>query len=143
MKVRKYTTADFSELYEIEKEAFSDFWSEKAMEEELSSKQAHYYVAEEDGEILGYIGFWTVFDEAEIMKVAVRKTARKNGVGNALIKASFDEAREMGAKKMLLEVRESNLPARRLYEKNGFISYNIREKYYEGKENAILYKKNL
>ncbi len=143
MKVKKYTPDCFFAVYGIEKESFSDFWSEKAMKEELKAKQAHYYVAEENGEILGYIGFWLIYDEAEIMKVAVKTNVRKNGVGNALLKAAMDEASFMGAKKMLLEVRKSNAPARRLYEKNGFISYHTRERYYEGTEDAVLYKKNL
>ncbi len=143
MKVKKYESKYFSSLYEIEKEAFSDFWSEKGMKEELSLKQANYYVAEDDGEIIGFAGFWLIIDEAEIMKVAVRKSERGKGVGNALLIAIIEDAAMMGAKTILLEVREGNTPARKLYEKHGFISYAIREKYYEGKENAVLYKKNL
>ena len=143
MKVKKYESKYFSSLYEIEKEAFSDFWSEKGMKEELSLKQANYYVAEDDGGIIGFAGFWLIIDEAEIMKVAVRKSERGKGVGNALLIAIIEDAAMMGAKTILLEVREGNTPARKLYEKHGFISYAIREKYYEGKENAVLYKKNL
>ena len=143
MKVKKYESKYFSSLYEIEKEAFSDFWSEKGMKDELSLKQANYYVAEDDGEIIGFAGFWLIIDEAEIMKVAVRKSERGKGVGNALLLAIIEDATMMGAKTILLEVREGNTPARKLYEKHGFISYTTREKYYEGKENAILYKKNL
>ena len=143
MKVKKYESKYFSSLYEIEKEAFSDFWSEKGMKDELSLKQANYYVAEDGGEIIGFAGFWLIIDEAEIMKVAVRKSERGKGVGNALLLAIIEDAAMMGAKTILLEVREGNTPARKLYEKHGFISYATREKYYEGKENAILYKKNL
>ena len=143
MKVKKYESKYFSSLYEIEKEAFSDFWSEKGMKEELSLKQANYYVAEDDGEIIGFAGFWLIIDEAEIMKVAVRKSERGKGVGNALLIAIIEDAAMMGAKTIILEVREGNSPARKLYEKHGFISYATREKYYEGKENAVLYKKNL
>ncbi len=143
MKVKSYTKNYFDALYEIEKEAFSDFWSEKGMREELSLSQAHYYVAEEDGEILGFAGFWLIIDEAEIMKVAVKKSHRGKGIGDALLKAIIEDSISLGAKKILLEVREENTPARKLYEKNGFISYAVREKYYQGKENAVLYKKNL
>ena len=143
MRVKKYESKYFSGLYEIEKEAFSDFWSEKGMKEELSLNQAHYYLAEDDGEIVGFAGFWLIVDEAEIMKIAVKKSERGKGIGNALLLALTEEAESMGAKKILLEVREGNAPARRLYEKHGFVSYAVREKYYEGKENAVLYKKNL
>ena len=143
MKVKKYENKYFSSLYEIEKEAFSDFWSEKGMREEVSLSQAHYYIAEENGEILGYAGFWLIIDEAEIMKIAVKKSERGKGIGNSLLIAMTEDAAMMGAKTILLEVREGNTPARLLYEKHGFFSYTIREKYYEGKENAVLYKKNL
>ncbi len=143
MKVVKYTKEKFNALYEIEKEAFSDFWSEKGMKEELSLKQAHYYVAEEDGTVFGFAGFWLIFEEAEIMKVAVKKSERGKGIGNSLLTAIIDDAKSLGADKILLEVREGNTPARKLYEKHGFISYAVREKYYGGTENAVLYKKNL
>ena len=143
MKVLKYKKEHFDALYEIEKEAFSDFWSEKGMKDEVSLKQAHYYVAEDEGEILGYAGFWLIIDEAEIMKIAVKKSERGKGIGNALLLAMEEDAKDLGAVKILLEVREGNTPARKLYEKHGFISYAVREKYYEGKENAVLYKKNL
>lgn len=143
MKVKSYTKNYFDALYEIEKEAFSDFWSEKGMKEELALSQAHYYVAEEDGEILGFAGYWLIIDEAEIMKVAVKKQHRGKGIGDALIKAMIEDSVSLGAKKILLEVREGNTPARKLYEKHGFISYATRERYYQGGENAVLYKKNL
>lgn len=141
--MRNYKEKDFSALYEIEKNSFSDFWSEKGMKEDLAFSKSHYFVAEENGEIIGFGGFILPFDEAEILKIAVKKEWRNKGVGKMLLTAMLSDAKMLGADKMFLEVRKSNESARALYEKNGFFSYSVREKYYEGIEDAVLYKKIL
>lgn len=143
MRVRPYKKHDFDALYAIEKRVFPDAWSQNGMENELSSAKAQYFVAEEDGNIVGYAGFWQVLDEAEIMKIAVDTSFRRRGIGGALLTAMLDEARKSGAAYIFLEVREGNRSARRLYEKHRFYSYAVREKYYSDGENAVLYKRKL
>ncbi|MDP4133925.1 MAG: ribosomal protein S18-alanine N-acetyltransferase [Bacillota bacterium] len=143
MKVRKYMAKDFSCLYEIEKSSFSDCWSSEGMKDELSQSYANYFVAEEDNKIIGFGGFYFFIDESEIVRIAVHKDNRGRGCGRAILIAMVDEAKSLGAKNIFLEVRESNVVARKLYESMGFISYNIREKYYEGIEDAVLYRRKL
>ena len=113
------------------------------MEKELSNFKAHYFVAEENGVVLGYAGFWLVVDEAELMKIAVDVPYRRRGLAGALLVAVLDEARQQGAACLLLEVRETNEAARALYEKYGFHAYSIRKQYYSDGENAVLYKRKL
>ena len=143
MKVRHYETHDFESLYALEKRVFQDAWSKSTMEKELSNFKAHYFVAEENGVVLGYAGFWLVVDEAELMKIAVDVPYRRRGLAGALLVAVLDEARQQGAACLLLEVRETNEAARALYEKYGFHAYSIRKQYYSDGENAVLYKRKL
>ena len=76
--------------------------------------------AEEGNDLLGYVWARFVLDEGDIGNVAVAPDSRRRGIGAALLKALFAESERRGAAVLQLEVRESNLAARRLYEKNGF-----------------------
>lgn len=143
MRVRSYTVQDFEALCKIERSSFSDAWSERMMEDDVSSPTARYAVAEDGGELIGYIGCRLICDEAEIMKIAVIPSRRREGIGEALLSYAVAEAKDGGAACLLLEVREHNEAARRLYEKNGFIVYHRRNAYYSDGEDAVLYRKTL
>ena len=93
-------------------------------------------------DLLGYVWARFVLDEADIGNVAVAPDSRRRGIGAALLKALFAESERRGAAVLQLEVRESNLAARRLYEKNGFEIVGKRKNYYEKPaEDAILMSK--
>jgi len=131
-----------SAIAEIEKEAFGALNAEKTLLKELENKIAVYLAAISDGKILGYIGIWNVCGEAEIINIAVRPEERRKGVGKFLLENIFSYCREKEVISLNLEVRESNLAARSLYEKLGFETIGERKKYYDGKETAILMKKD-
>lgn len=98
--------------------------------------------AEEGNDLLGYVWARFVLDEGDIGNVAVAPDSRRRGIGAALLKALFAESERRGAAVLQLEVRESNLAARRLYEKNGFEIVGKRKNYYEKPaEDAILMSK--
>lgn len=131
-----------SSIAELEKEAFGALNAEKTLLKELENKIAVYLVAISDGKILGYIGIWNVCGEAEIINIAVRPEERRKGVGKFLLEEIFSYLRENEVSSLNLEVRESNISARSLYEKLGFEIIGERKKYYDGKETAILMKKD-
>ena len=131
-----------SSIAELEKEAFGALNAEKTLLKELENKIAVYIVAISDGKILGYIGIWNVCGEAEIINIAVRPEERRKGVGKFLLEEIFSYLRENDVSSLNLEVRESNISARSLYEKLGFEIIGERKKYYDGKETAILMKKD-
>lgn len=80
-------------------------------------------------------------DEWEIENVVVAEEQRRGGSGTALVQQLLQKAREAGATSVLLEVRESNTAARRLYEKLGFSEIARRPKYYrEPSEDALVLK---
>ena len=78
-------------------------------------------MAEDNGQIAGYIGSQSVLDGADVMNLAVSPSYRRQGIGQALIKELVEHLRQRGIIALLLEVRVSNTPAIALYEKLGFI----------------------
>ncbi len=142
MIVRKMTEQDVSSIAQLEKECFIDPWSENSIASELSNQLSSWFVAEDDGNILGYVGSQSVLDGADMMNIAVSARARRRGIAVALIKALIEELKTRGVKFLMLEVRQSNAPAIALYEKMGFYQVGIRRNYYRNpKENALILRK--
>lgn len=109
----------------------------------LAERPGGLLVAGEDGFALGQ----TVGEEAEILSIAVRPDRRGEGVGRALLAAFEAEAAARGARRVLLDVAEGNLPARRLYAAAGYAEDGRRPRYYRlpngERPDAILMSKSL
>ena len=98
-----------------------------------------WLIAEEDGEILGYLGILISFDESEITNVCVAEKARRRGIGRALMEELFHRMQERKVRVIHLDVRLGNTPARNLYESLGFVQDGLRKGYYDlPKEDAVL-----
>lgn len=116
-------------------------WSKESFYNELANNLAHYYCAvnSETNELLGYTGCWHIFDEAHITTLSVHPDYRKKGVAQRLLFSVIDDCYKNKIKYITLEVRESNVPAISLYEKNGFKSIGTRKNYYQdNNENALI-----
>ena len=124
----------------IEKQCFSLPWTRENLAAYLPDEMHTMLVAErDDGSVSGYVGLMSVLDEGYISNVAVAEECRRQGVGDALITALLNIARERELSFVTLEVRASNAPAIALYEKHGFSAVGLRKNYYEKpRENAIL-----
>ena len=128
----------------LEKECFSEPWSEEGLSSELTNSQARFFVCEEEGEVLGYMGMHIVLDECYIANVAVYPHHRRKGIGEALVKYCTDLAEKENCCFITLEVRKSNLGAIALYEKNGFLTVGERKDFYSHpKENGLIMTKEL
>lgn len=89
--------------------------------------------------IVGFSGIWLMVDEAHITNIAVMQEYRRKGIGELLLIATIDLARELKATTMTLEVRASNTIAQSLYSKYGFLNMGVRHGYYlDNKEDAII-----
>jgi len=123
----------------LEQASFSTPWSEKSIGEELNNEWAIWYVALEEETLLGYIGVQFGLDGGDIMTIATAPEARNRGLGQKLVETILDIFREKDLGYLTLEVRPSNAPALRLYEKLGFQQVGRRKKYYrEPTEDALL-----
>ena len=144
MQIRPMTKEDCVQVAAIEATSFSVPWSLKAFTETVEKENFRYFVAEDEGEIIGYCGFLFVLDEAEIPNVCVKSSARKRGVGKQMMSVLMEEAKKLGMAVLYLEVRESNTPARALYKSLGFEENGIRKNFYEHPvEHAVLMSKTL
>lgn len=126
-------------IAEVENRSFSTPWSEKSFSDELTNNVATYFVAISEDKVVGYIGFWTVADEADITNVAVLPEYRKSGIGSILLKETVSYCISEKLVSINLEVRESNSAAKNLYSKFGFIPIGLRKRYYSNPvEDAII-----
>ena len=132
IEFRPMEEKDLRQVEAIEQASFSQPWSMESLRHELDDDHgAHYILAVRDEEVLGYAGFWQIFDEAHITNVAVRPDMRGQGIGLALMNQMDLLCKELGILYQTLEVRVSNTAARNLYQKAGFYSAGIRPRYYE------------
>jgi len=89
--------------------------------------------------IAGFAGIWVLADEGHLTAIIVRKEYRRRGLGELLLTAALEKARERGARTLTLEVRVSNTAAQSLYRKYGFREVGRRPKYYtDNREDALL-----
>ena len=144
MVIRRMKIEDASMIAELEKQCFSDPWSEKSIASEAVNPLSYWLVAEIDGAIAGYVGSQTVLDAADMMNLAVSADYRRRGIGQALVNALTDYLRQNGVIALLLEVRASNAQAIELYQKMGFEQVGRRPKYYHNpREDALILRKEL
>jgi ribosomal-protein-alanine N-acetyltransferase len=132
--------ADLDAVHRIELASFSSPWPANAYRSELETNRlASYLVGRIDGEIVAYGGMWLMVDEAHITTFAVHPTWRRQKIGERLLLAFLDLAVARGAREATLEVRLSNISARRLYEKYGFRPVGLRPRYYsDDGEDALI-----
>ncbi|MBR0206374.1 MAG: ribosomal protein S18-alanine N-acetyltransferase [Clostridia bacterium] len=139
MLMRPMTKRDIARVYEIEVQSFRSPWSKLSLLGELRNDVAHYYVAEEEGRVIGYAGMWLLFDEAHITNIAIAPEQRGRHLGRYLLYGMMEAASERGAEKMTLEVRETNAVAQNLYYSFDFEKQGFRKRYYDDTgEGALL-----
>jgi [ribosomal protein S18]-alanine N-acetyltransferase len=140
--LRRMARRDLVEILEIERVSFPSPWSRASFERELAATWALPAVAVEEtpgGErLVGYACAWNVADEVQLLTVAVHPARRRRGVGEALVRGVQEEAVARRARAVLLEVRVSNVPARRLYARLGFRPTGLRRGYYGPGQDGVL-----
>ena len=137
--IRRMDTADIKNVVSIEKECFSLPWSEKSFEDSLKQSYSVFFVAECAGSTAGYVGAYHIGDECDITNVAVSTEHRRKGIGRKLLEEVEKYAMEHSVQSVMLEVRESNTPAIKLYEAMNYKNIGIRKNFYEKPtENAII-----
>lgn len=126
-------------LTEIEKLCFTQPWTQEGIRAEIEKQTSIYAAAEKDGEAVGCAGMQCVCGECYIDKVAIHPNFRRMGIAKSLVQYLIDTAIKSDAEFITLEVRKSNEPAIKLYNKLGFKPVGIRKNFYtDVHEDAIL-----
>ncbi len=144
-KIIKATDGDIKDILEIEKLSFKGPWSEDMFRSELRNRVSSFYVLRDslDNNLLvGYVVFWIVYGEAQILNIVVHPNYKKRGLGRKLLDFAVGKMKEQNAYNIFLEVRDSNKVARGMYERSGFTEIGVRHNYY-GDEDAIVMKLDL
>ncbi|MBN2720224.1 MAG: ribosomal protein S18-alanine N-acetyltransferase [Proteobacteria bacterium] len=152
--IRPLSRDDLDEVLLIEMASFSHPWLREMFEAELDMGEMSMcfaaFPASETGRgggnnagICGYLMSWLVADELHINNLAVAPGQRRSGAAKELLSHALKEAARKGAVWCQLEARASNAPARRLYEKFGFVGIGIRGNYYQDGEDAVVMGKTL
>lgn len=137
--VRPMRAEDLESVARLEQTCFSESWSENLLRSGLDNRLDSYLVYEELGTVLGYCVLRTLADEGEIQRIAVDPAFRRQGIARKLMESVAAVARMKGAREVALEVRESNVSARKLYESYGFRQEAVRRDYYRNPaEDAII-----
>ena len=129
--IREMKADDVEIVSKIESEVFSMPWSAKDFLEMVEADYAYYYVAELDGEIAGCCGIRNIAGDGEITNVVVAPSYRRRGIALKMMEYMLEEAVKAGIGDCTVEVRVSNQPAIRLYERLGFKGEGIRPHFYD------------
>ena len=129
MNIRRWEFTDLAAIAELEKACFADAWTYRQLADGFLSAG-----------FVGYLACQKAADEADLLRVAVSGSRRREGIAGALLETLFAEALLTGVRTVFLEVRASNRPAVALYLKHGFTHVSLRKNYY-GNEDAVVMKK--
>ena len=140
LRIEPMTLDDLPAVHDIERASFSTPWPDDAYRAEIQTNRLATYLVARSGETLvGFAGIWLMVDEAHITTFAVHPAWRRQGIGERLLLTLLDVSLARHAREATLEVRLSNVAARRLYEKYGFRPVGLRPRYYsDNGEDALI-----
>lgn len=123
----------------LEKLSFGSHWTPTQFERELDNPRCSYFVALEGDQVLAYLGYWKILEEAHITSVAVHPEQRKRRIAQHLMCYMIDDCIQNEIQWITLEVKATNVSAQKLYEKFGFSVMGRRKNYYQAeKEDALI-----
>ena len=137
VSVRALTAQDAATVADIERACFPDAWNEESVISTISRRDFCGVCAEINGEMVAYLLGSVLFEDGEVLRVAVPTMHRRKGFGALALDAFLSTAKAQGATRVFLEVRAGNAAAIGLYTSRGFEKTRIREKYYDGVEDAV------
>ena len=132
------TGADLDAVIAVEQASFTHPWRREHFEHEIAAPHSFPFVAVAGDILVGYVCLMSLFEEAQILDIAVAPDQRGKGFGKLLMDHAAAIAVEKGAGVLGLEVRSTNGAAVTLYEQLGFRRCGVRSRYYEGIDDALL-----
>lgn len=141
MRIARLNAYDLPEITKLYQADFSDGWTADMLKSAFESGRFFALGAIENGALIGVITVTSGLDDADIEGVVTASAHRGKGVAKTLLTAVIDLLKADKKERILLEVREGNVPAINLYKSAGFKEISIRKKYYADGENALVMEK--
>jgi len=136
--IRPMISEDIDAIVLHEEIVFKNTLGKKLLNRELNDNQfAEYYVMLNNGDLIGYIGLWCIFDNGQITNFYIHPDFQGRGYGKQLLEFAL-KIFKAKVYVITLEVRKSNMKAQELYKKYGFYVGGTRKNYYENSEDALL-----
>ena len=125
--------SDYKTLLQIEKSMFKNSVTVDGLKS-FEMNASHVIWKIQKIKIIGFVYFFHVEDEIEIIRICIIKSQQNKNYGSLLI----DEIKKMKIKKIFLEVSTENINAINFYLKNGFQRIGIRKGYYANQKNSSI-----
>lgn len=130
--LRLMKETDLPIVLELEEQLFTSTWKMDDFLYEMNENPfSQMFVWEEYSEIVGYMGIWIIFEQAQLTNLAVNKKYQGKGYGRKLLEMGISLCQEAGCEIMTLEVRQSNVVAKSLYQSCGFEKVSVKKDYYQ------------
>lgn len=130
-------------LENIEKLIFGTAWNSEIIQEKIKNKKFKYWIYEVENSIKGYLGIQFLEEEIEILGIGVNQGSRRKNIATELMDELIEYFEKSEYKKIILEVRESNTVAQRLYKKYGFKKISKRKKYYVDEDAEVYLREKI
>jgi len=130
-------------LENIEKLIFGTAWNSDVIQEKIKNKKFKYWIYEVENSIKGYLGIQFLEEEIEILGIGVNQGSRRKNIATELMDELIEYFEKSEYKKIILEVRESNTVAQRLYKKYGFKKISKRKKYYVDEDAEVYLREKI
>jgi len=140
-----FTADDLDQVLEIELKVHAQPWTRGQFQDSLTAGHSMWRMTK-GSELVGYSVTMSVMDEVHLLNISVPADHQGNGHGSALLSYVIEHAWREDAKRVLLEVRPSNVAALALYVRCGFKEIGRRRSYYatfNGREDAIVMAREL
>jgi ribosomal-protein-alanine N-acetyltransferase len=138
MEIRRSLPKDVSEIALMEREAFEDAWSDSDILSAICTEGSMCYSALNEKGVIAYIIGRKISPEGEIYRIATKAEYRRRGIAYRLLDYAVKCERGVGVENIFLEVREKNIPARKLYTAYGFKEIGVRKRYYKDPEDDAI-----
>jgi len=138
--IKRIALENLDDVMDVEIASYgAHHWARSSFVSEMKNDIAFYFCAIHEGKAIGYVGMWQIFEEAHITTLAISPQYRGKKIAQALLIKAIDDCKEKMIKYITLEVRVSNTPAQRLYEKFAMKSLGVRKGYYQdNNEDALI-----
>ncbi len=128
---------------ELDQNVFKGLWTKAQWESEIRDPKRICLGAFESERLLALCSGWLILNEFHITVLVVSPLYLRQGLGTLILSTIIHRAKIQGINKIILEVKETNEPAKALYKKMGFQITGLRSKLYRDENNALIFIKNL